>query len=321
MAEITSAYEAYEALPGLTWDDIFDATDLVNQAIDERSADSTVRNLLFSQETTPGVTVGWRTDVPAGDPDSVETLAEFAEAPVIDPTKGAEGFSKLKAVGASMRVSYEQTKLNAGAAVQREINHMVRTIEMHDSRQALNVFNAAIDETDPLKKVDSIAAAAPLTDPNAVPLDDFLKANELIMGAEIDGIQFGYIGDTFWTNPVTAARLRNHVNIRDLYVGNMASENPMFNPGLATIAGQFAILEDPTIPVGEGFLFQGGDVSGSTIGTEYVWQDGAGEVSAFYADGDTSRGGRTRSFRADYSKWNAMALRAPKAIVKITGLV
>lgn len=321
MPEITSAYEAYEALPGLTWDDIYDATDLINQALDERMADSNVRNLLFSQEVTPGVTVGWRTDVPAGDPDSVESLAEFGESPVIDPSKGAEDFAALKAVGVSMRVSYEQTKLNGGAAVQREINHMTRTVEKHNSRQGLNALNRAVADTDPLKRVETITAALPLTDQTANPLDELLRANELIMSAEMEGIQFGYLGNTFWVNPVTAARLRNHVNIRDLYVGNMASENPMFNSGMATIAGQFAILEDPTLPLDQGYLFQAGDVSGSTIGTEYVWQDGQGEVSPFYPDGDSNRGGRTRSWRADYSKWNAMALRAPKAIVKIDGLI
>lgn len=321
MAEITSAYEAFEAVADLDWDDIHDATDLLSQALDEIMADSKVRELIFSEELTEGVTVHWRTDVPAGDEDAIKRVAEFAEAGVIDPSKGALMFAKLDAYATALRVSYEQTKLKGGKAVQRELAHLARSIQMHDSRSALDALDAAVAETDLAKKVETLQAARPWTDPDATPLDDdLLRGNELIQLAEIGGVQFGYNANVLWVNPVTGSRLTNNKSIRDLYVGNMASENPTFNDS-GVIAGKYTLLNDPAMPLGEGYLLQGGDVAGSTIGTEFVWQDGQAEISPFYADGEGSRGGRTRSFRADYSKWNEHGLRAPKAIVKLTGLV
>lgn len=322
MAEITSAYEAYEAIKGLSWDDLHDATDLMNQAIDERLADSKVRELIFSEEVTEGLTVSWLTEVPAGDENGVPRIAEFAEAPVIDPSKGADNFAKLDANAVSARVSYEQTKLRAGVHVQREINHLTRTIQMNDSRTAMAALNKGVLATDPRLKVETYELDTPWINPDIDPLDDLLRANELIQSAEMNGIQFGYKGDTLWLNPVTASRLKHHKAIRSLYIGNMADSNPLFNGALGNIAGQFNVIEDQALPMGEGWLFQGGDVSGSTIGTEFVWDQGRGETTPFYADGgETSRGGMTRSFRSDYSKWNAHGLRAPKAIVKLTNLV
>lgn len=321
MAEITSAYEAFEAVADLDWDDIHDATDLMDQALDEIQADSKVRELIFSEELTDGVTVHWRTDVPAGNEDAIKRVAEFAEAGVIDPSKGKLMFAKIDAYATALRVSYEQTKLKGGKAVQRELTHLARSIQMHDSRSALDALNAAVNETDLDKKVESLAATTPWTNPDANPLDDdLLRANELIMSAEKSGIQYGYTGNVLWVNPVTGSRLKNNKSIRDLYVGNIASENPTFNES-GVIAGQFTMIPDPALPLGDAYLLQGGDVSGSTVGTEFVWEDGQAEISAFYADGEGSRGGRTRSFRADYSKWNKHGLRAPKAIVKLTNLV
>lgn len=318
MAEITSAYEA---LGELSWDEVHDATDLLTLAVDERTADSKVRQLIFQEETTTDLAVAWRQDVPAGSHDEIERLAEFAEAPVIDPTKAAEMLDKIDAYGVAARVSYEQTKNAGGRAVQREVNHLTRTIQMDDSAKGRAAINKAVGETDPLKKIETLAFTTPVTDPTADVLGQINQANELIMSANVDGIQFGYVGNLLWLNPVTAARIRNHANIRDLYIGNMASENPMFKGDLASIAGQFQILEDPALPLEEGYLLQAGDVSGASIGSEFVWADGRPYLSSFYPDGEPVRGGRTRSFRADYSKWHALGIRAPKAIVKLAGLV
>lgn len=318
MAEITSAYEA---LGELSWDDVHDATDLLTLAVDERTADSKVRQLIFQEEITTDLAVSWRQDVPAGSKEEIERLGEFAEAPVIDPTKAAEMLDKIDAYGVAARVSYEQTKKNGGKAVQREVNHLTRTIQMDDSAKALAAIRKSVNETDPLKKIETLHFTTPVTDPSTDVIGYLSQGNELIMSANMDGVQFGYVGDLLWVNPVTAARIRNHKLVRDLYVGNMASENPMFKGDLATIAEQYQILSDSALPLDEGFLLQSGEVSGASIGTEFVWEDGRPFLSAFYPDGEPVRGGKTRSYRADYSKWHTLGVRAPKAIVKLTGLV
>lgn len=318
MDEITSAYEA---LGELSWGDVHDATDLLTLAVDELSADSKVRQLIFQQEPSEDLAVTWRQDVPAGSTDAVERLAEFAEAPIIDPRKGAEMLDKIDSYGVSIRVSYEQTKKAHGKAVQRELNHLARTVQMDDSKKALAAIASAVAETDPIKKIETLNFTTPITDPTTDVLGFLNQGNELIQSAALDGIQFGYVGDLIWVNPVTASRIRNHKTLRELYVGNMASENPMFKGDLGTIAEQFKILPDPALPLGEGYLLQSGEVSGASIGTEFVWTDGKPEMTGFYGDGEESRGGRTRSYRSDYSKWHLLGIRAPKAIVKLTGLV
>ncbi|WP_257202953.1 phage major capsid protein [Corynebacterium cystitidis] len=318
MAEITSAYEA---LGALDWDDVHDASDLLTDAVKERAAESKVRQLIFQEEETPGLAVSWRQDVPSGSDDEVEALAEFAESPVIDPSKAPELVAKIDARGVAARVSYEQTKFNGGKAVQREINHLLNTVQRGESSDALAVLAEGVAESDPRKKVETYTFSDPVTSPDTDVLSGLLAANELIMTANIDGIQFGYKGDLLWANPVTAMRIVTHKTIRDLYVGNIASENPIFQGDLGVVAGQWSVLPDPALPLGEAYMLQAGDVDGSSIGTEFVWEDGHAFLSGFYPDGEPVRGGKTRSFRADYSKWSKMGLRAPKSIVKLAGLV
>lgn len=322
MAEITSAYEA---LGELSWDDLVDETDLLRDAVEERLKLSRVADLLFEEETTSELTVGYRTDMPSGDPDEVEKRAEFGNIPVFDPEKGREFLAKMDSRARGMRVSYEQTKTNGGKAVQREVRAMTNAIARSDTRAALLAVEKRIADStlDDVDQIEVVEATAQWADPATNPLDPVWSAADLIEGAEYEGISYGYFATTIWGNPVDLSVLKRHPKVRDLYVGDMASSNPLF-AGVESqplIAGQFQLVPDATVPRGTTFVFQDAASLGGAIGSKFTWDSGQPLVTGWYSEkGESARGGSNMSYRSDYSEWNHMGIRAPKAIIKITGI-
>lgn len=322
MAEITSAYEA---LGELAWDDIVDNTELLRDAVEERLQLSRVSNLMFEETTSAELTVGYRTDIPFGDPDEVEKRAEFGEIPVADPEKGREFLAKMDSKARGMRVSYEQTKTNGGKAVQREVRAMTTSVAMADTRSALLAIEnrIAMPALYPEDEIETLASTGVWASPEFNPLDPVWAASDLILGAEYEGISYGYTATAIWGNPVDLAVLKRHPKVRDLYVGDMASSNPLF-AGIESeplIAGQFQLVPDSTVPRGTVYVFQDAASLGGALGSKFTWDDGQPLVTGWYPEkGDSPRGGSTMAYRSDYSEWNHMGIRAPKAIVKITGV-
>lgn len=322
MAEITSAYEA---LGELGWDDLVDSTDLLRDAVEERLQLSRVANLMFEEELSAELTVGYRTDLPSGDADEVEKRAEFGEIPVFDPDKGREFLAKMDSKARGMRVSYEQTKANAGKHVQREVRAMSNAVAMSDTRSALQAIEKrlALTGLDPVDQIETLASTGQWADPDFNPLDPVWGAADLIEGAEYEGVSYNYKATAIWGNPVDLSVLKRHGKVRELYVGNMAAANPLF-AGIGAqplIAEQFQLVPDATVPRGTIFVFQDAASMGGAIGSKFTWDDGQPLVTGWYSErGESQRGGANMSYRSDYSEWNHMGIRAPKAIVKITGV-
>lgn len=322
MAEITSAYEA---IGELGWDDLVDSPDLLHDAVEERLQLSRVSDLMFEEELSEGLTVGYRTDLPSGDEETVEQRAEYGEIPVADPEKGREFLAKLDSIARGMRISYEQTKLNSGKHVQREVRHMSNSVAIKDTRSAMRAIEARINMTglDPVDQVEVLASEGKWADPNFNPLDPVWAASDLILGAEYEGVSYGYRATAIWGNPVDLSVLKRHGKVKDLYVGDMASSNPLF-AGIEEeplIAGQFQLVPDQTVERGTIYVFQDAASLGGAIGSKFTWDDGQPLVTGWYPErGDSPRGGANMAWRSDYSEWNHMGLRAPKAIVKVTGV-
>lgn len=322
MAEITSAYEA---LGELGWDDLVDSTDLLRDAVEERLQLSRVANLMFEEELSAELTIGYRTDLPSGEGDEVEKRAEFGEIPVFDPEKGREFLAKMDSKARGMRVSYEQTKSNGGKHVQREVRAMANAVAMSDTRSALQSIEKrlALTGLDPVDQIETLESTGQFADPAFNPLDPVWSAADLIQGAEYEGVSYYYRATAIWGNPVDLSVLKRHDKVKDLYVGDMASANPLF-AGIEEeplLAGQFQLVPDPTVPRGTLFVFQDAASLGGAIGSKFTWDDGQPLVTGWYSErGDSARGGANMAYRSDYSEWNHMGIRAPKAIVKITGV-
>lgn len=117
--------------------------------------------------------------------------------------------------------------------------------------------------------------------------------------------------------PTTLTMLKRNDEVQKLYIGNMASENPLFK-WVATepvMFGSLQVAKSFAVPKGEAWLGVQG-AAGFMAQREPAW------VSDFYEErGNSGRGGANQSWRSDYTHRRAFGVDAPKSLVKLTGLV
>lgn len=305
-----SANSAFDAVGILPVVDILDNPELLEEAVTELLEGEQAYKLLFEKHDVNARAIAYHQDTAPGLDRQVQVVPEFGEIPVADPNAGEEKFAKLEKDAIGIRVSYEQRSDNDSKAVQRELKARAREIARGNANRAVNALNKA--------DITEFPVTAPWDTEGAEALTDLYLANELIVGAkDNDGNAFDYEGNVLWVSKKTASVLKRNEEVRAAYVGDMASENPLFKSisEQPLLAGQFQIATDNSIPDGEGYLFAEG-----RVGSEFQIEDPI--FTPFYEEGGQSGyGGPTMSWRSDYVHERALAVRAPKSIVKMTGLL
>lgn len=301
---------AFDVLSGLTVDEALANPSFMPELVLESLDGEEFQNLLFRTVNSNSNVIAFREVLPDYLEDDVEHVAEFGEIPVSDPAGGELKTSMIRKLGLAIRVSWEQRNDNDIDAVQRELRARANTIVRRQAADAIAALNAA--------DIQELAADVAWDQPGATPSTNILDAMELIQGAEDgDGHYFGFNPDVLLINPTTLTMLKRNDEVQKLYIGNMASENPLFK-WVATepvLFGSLQVAKSFAVPKGEAWLGVQG-AAGFMAEREPAW------VSDFYEErGNSGRGGANQSWRSDYTHRRAFGVDAPKSLVKLTGLV
>lgn len=299
----------FDVLDGLTVEEMLAnptfLPDLVKEAKDGRE----VQKLFFRDQTANSHVVAYREALPPELEDGLIKTAEFGEIPVSDPV-GSEWKTKMiEKYTLGIRVSWEQVVDNDGDAVKNELIARTNSILRSNARAALAAFNEA--------DLQQQAAATAWDQTGANPAADILDAIELVQGAEDgEGHYYEYVPNVLWINPTTLNMLKRNEEVQKLYIGDMASENPLFK-GVADepkLFGNLQVVKSFFVPKGTAYV--------GTEGAAVMAEREPMQITDFYAEGGESKiFGPHMSQRSDVSHRRAFFVDNPKAIVEITGLV
>lgn len=301
---------AYDALSVLSVDEIIQAPELFEAAIEELIEGEQPYKLLFNTFNTTESVVKYREEMAPELDDGLQIVPEFSEIPVTDPLAELEDqFASIEAHAVGIRVSQQQRQSSRSNEVQREVLARARTIRKGNGAAALSAIEAA--------GIQEYRVGTPWDSEGADIREDIGLVTDLIMGAtDKNGNQFGYEPDVIWANPVTINQAKRNDSVRKDFIGDMAAENPIFkkvgqNP---LIGGYLQVVPDPAIPRGEAYIAVEGAVG-------FEAQNGAPTTTPFYEEGGQSGlGGPTMSWRSDYVHFRGLFVPATKSIVKLTNL-
>ncbi|MBH0121554.1 hypothetical protein I0Q12_19385 [Rhodococcus sp. CX] len=306
MANITSAYDGAT----LTVDSMLKDPTWIPQRVINNLDGAFVEAALFRNGgTNESGVVAFRE---AADPfldEDAEEVAEFAEIPV-----STVGDGKIRSVigqktAKSIRVSYEMRHENKVDRVNQQVEALQRTMIRSGVNAALAAFTAA--------NTPSAPAAAAWTGSSGDPVKDIFDAIEEIESAGFGGDElknFGYSPNAILAHPRAITTLLRNDKIQSKYIGDLASENPLYKGVLPqTICGLQVFRSrwmDPTKVI----ILETG-VAGFYSDTYPL------QMTPFYQEGgESGAGGPTMSWRSDAFRKRILAVDNPGAVFTITGI-
>lgn len=307
----TNSY--FDDIADLSVKDVMASTELLEAATAELMEGKQAFDLLFDPFNVDQLTVGYRLDSAPGLDEQVRDVPEFGEIPVGDPDRGAKRYTDLNTAGIGLRISLQQRQYGTGSEIQRELLGRVAEVNRHNGKVAL----AAIAAED----IEELPVAAKWNTADAKAMDDLYAADDLLAGAVDDnGNRFGYAGKYVWGNRRTLNALKRNKQVTDMYTGDMAHADPRFTPmGQQPVIGeQFYLVPDEGMEDGDVLVIS--ETLSGGVGTRF--QTGEPTFTDWYEEGGQSGiGGPRLTWRSDYVHFRSLVLRAPKAIVKLTGAI
>lgn len=235
--------------------------------------------------------------------DEAEYRAEFADIPVSEPTKRERKTAHMLEIAQGIEISDEMIRYNDIGKVVQSVNQLQNNI----IRKAAKQFKDALD-AETLKTVN---VSTSWDKDESTPVKDLASAKSLL----IDGSALNdYTPDTLVISKSMLASVQANDDMQRLFVGDMASQNPVFSN---TVPGQYFglnVLYSPFLPANEAYVLQAGAAG--------IFRDAQPfTVTDMYAEnGDNGFGGSNKTYRIDAFRTRAIALTNPGAIVKLTGL-
>lgn len=309
---ITSAYDG----PKITVSEMLEDPTFIPQRIVEGLQGQFLEDLFFRQAEDNKGMVAFREAAALYLSDDAEEVAEFGEIPVSAPE-----FGELKAAfgiktALAIRISYEMKNENKVDSVARHIDALQRTMIRHGVRAVQGALDAA--------NVDELQASAQWTAGD--PVKDLFDAVEKIQSANDGDVdrQFDYDPNAIVLHPSALTKLVRNEQMQKFYIGNIASENPVFKAmdgsklfgGLTDIElfGQLRVATSRMIPASEAYVFE-------ALAPGFKSDTMPLTGTPMYSEGGQSElGGPTMSWRSDLARKRALAVDNPKSIVKITGI-
>lgn len=308
---MATANSAFDIFSGLTVEEILSNPTFLPETFNESFEGLEAHRLFFRSVPATSNIIGYYEQTSANFlEDDVESVAEFGEIPVSDPTASEMKALPIEKRGIGIRISHEQKVDNDLAAVQRELTARQNTWLRGEGRAALAALEAA--------DVQEQQVLTAWNQEGSNPASDMLDAIELIQGAEdANGNYFGYQPDVLWINPMTLTALKRNAEVQKLYIGDMAHENPFFKAvgEQPLLFGGLQVVADFTVPKDTAYL----GVEGVT---GFLAEREARHTTPWYEErGNSGIGGATMSYRSDLVHRRAFAVDAPKSLVKMTGLM
>lgn len=156
--------------------------------------------------------------------DDAERVAEWGEIPVSGISQGRVRSVIGEKVAQGIRVSYEMRNENKVDLVQQQVSALQNTMVRSGVRAALAAFAAAGTPDAP--------ASAVWSGSTGDPVKDIFDAIESIQAAGVDDDEdenFGYTPNTIVLHPTAVTALVRNETVQKFYVGDTASQNPLYN--------------------------------------------------------------------------------------------
>lgn len=308
MAELATS--VFDKLSGLTVEEMLSNPEYLPDLLLESKEGDEVHKTFFREKNVKSNVVAYREVKPDYLEDEPEDVPEFGEIPVSDPHIEEYKSANIARRGIGLRVSWDQIDDNDVDAVAQEMLARRNTIIRDKARDAVAALRSA--------DIQEMAVDVAWNQQGAKPASDYEDAEELILDAEDeDGNSFGWVPDTLWIHPRSVKPLLRDEDIQKYYVGNMASENPIFSSSLMLpkVFGQVTVATSFFIPKDEAWLGVQGQ-AGVLAQREPEW------MSEFYQErGSSGRGGANLSYRSDYLHRRRFVVTAPTSLVRLTGIM
>lgn len=243
--------------------------------------------------------------------DDPETVAEFAEIPISVAFEGKPIVLSGTKVASGVQISYEMIKENRIERLSKQVTSLQNSMVYKGVTSTIEAFKAA--------NVPTLAVSQAWENVNSSnPIGDLSKAKRLIAQAKPDaakpGQTFGYIADTVVMSAATAELMFESERVQKLYNGNIAGEAPAYKGALPGTLNALNIFTSPFIADGEVYVMQRG-VAGFVSDTMPL------TITPMYSPyGDNGFGGSNQTYRMDIFQKRIIAIDAPKAVVKLTGI-
>ncbi|MGO3084259.1 hypothetical protein [Ancrocorticia populi] len=159
--------------------------------------------------------------------DALETVPEFSEVPTTRMVGGKQVTALSEVEARALSISYQMRDYNKVDQVKRGIQQL-QNRAVYDSSQRLKTLVTSVDTG-----IESIPASAPWGGTGSAVVHDVYAAIEAVVDAEVPGFEGQDVSYTY--EPTTMIMPRGAIGaflqdeeVRSLYVGNIASENPVY---------------------------------------------------------------------------------------------
>lgn len=310
MAELISS--VWDALPNLSVEEMLSNPEFLTDAFGELLDEFQTFETFFETRNVNSDIVGYKHAHASYLEDEDEFIPEGGEIPVSDPVIDEEDrFAQIRKRGIGLRVFWEQIVDDRRDAVADELKAKANTVQRRKKLDAIAALQGA-----PVQELEVTTPWSGAADVK----NDLLDGQSLILGAkDKNGNPLRYTPAFVWANPVTAQNILRSDSMEKMYVGNMASENPLFQGLGATpmlFSDSIQLISDWAIDENELWM-------GSTQKAGKLAQREEEYTSPFYAEDGGAvdlRYGKRQSARSNYSHRRAFYVDHPLSVVKFTGL-
>lgn len=245
--------------------------------------------------------------MPARLADNAEYVAEFAEFPSSELIRGEQKSVMAKKLGQSINISREMIKQNSTELLQSQITALQNEIIAGSAAQ----FTEAVEEAN----INTLASTKPWSEQDATPVRDIIGARTLVSSAAYEGHKYGFNADSLVISQAALDNLLLSDDAQRFYIGNVANENPIYRGTQPARFNGLNIHVSSFIPDDVAYVLQSG-VAG------FYRDFDTFQTSDLYArNGDNGYGGSNQTFSIDAFRTRAIAVKAPKSITKITGIL
>ena len=237
---------------------------------------------------------------PRLDLDGIDDVAEFAEIPVVGGSEGQPKFTATIKKAGALVISTEMRNRNDMAKFNRQLfqfrNTLVKTWD--------GMLMAALLAADP----SPIAVTTAWSSSASLITTDLANAASVVAGAtDPNGQQYGFEPDTLILNSTRYWSFLNNADLKALFTGNAAKDNPLFKGDkLREIAG-LRVLPSVQCPANRAIIMQRG-IAGFWADERSRWQ------TEFYEHRPTE------TWRSDGGRQGLVGIDMPGAVRVLTGV-
>lgn len=305
---------SFDSIPNLSVEEMLANPDFLSDAFREKLDEFQTFQNFFETTKAKSNIVGYKHATAAYLDDDDEFIPEGGEIPVSDPLEDEEDhFARVRKRGVGLRVSWEQIQDDDRDAVAKELTAKSNTVLRRKKLDAL----AALKEA----PIQELAVDIPWDQLKSSEVkDNLLDGTSLLLNAkDKNDERLNYTPAFIWANPITVQNMLRSESMEKMFIGNMASENPLFKGLGATpfiFDDSIQVMRDWTIPNGEMYL-------GSSQKAGKMAQREEEYTSPFYAEDGGAvdlRLGKRQTARSNYSHRRAFFVDHPLSVVKFTGL-